>query len=128
MRERLTGAKNLRRRPGIFNTDERFFVRFAPRNDKVSRYLRSSSVTIIPLTEIKSKSLLSRAVFSEEPNYMVLFVTAVCNARCPMCFYWEEIESANARLELRLEEFEKISQKLNHLHYLSIGGGEPFIR
>ncbi|MGW8180210.1 MAG: radical SAM protein, partial [bacterium] len=51
-----------------------------------------------------------------------------CNARCPMCFYWEEIESANAKLELRLEEYEKISQNLNHLYYLSIGGGEPFTR
>jgi MoaA/NifB/PqqE/SkfB family radical SAM enzyme len=45
-----------------------------------------------------------------------------------MCFYWEEIESANTKLELRLEEYEKISQNLDHLHYLSIGGGEPFIR
>jgi MoaA/NifB/PqqE/SkfB family radical SAM enzyme len=65
---------------------------------------------------------------STEPNYMVVFVTAVCNARCPMCFYWEEIESANAKFELRLEEYEKISVNLNHLYYLSIGGGEPFIR
>lgn len=81
-----------------------------------------------PLSAIKSKSLLARSMLSPEPSYMVLFATAVCNARCPMCFYWEEIESANAKQELRLEEFEKISEHLNHLHYLSIGGGEPFIR
>jgi MoaA/NifB/PqqE/SkfB family radical SAM enzyme len=71
---------------------------------------------------------LARAVASPQPNYMVMFVTAVCNARCPMCFYWEEIESANAKLELRLEEYEKITQHLDHLYYLSIGGGEPFTR
>lgn len=59
---------------------------------------------------------------------MVLFVTAVCNARCEFCFYWEEIESANAKLELTLEEYQKISRHLHHLYYLSIGGGEPFIR
>lgn len=85
-------------------------------------------MSLIPLTDIRSKSELVKAISSREPNYMVLFVTAVCNARCPMCFYWEAIESANAKLELRLEEYEKISQSLNHLYYLSIGGGEPFIR
>ena len=82
----------------------------------------------LSFSAVKSKSTLARAIFSSEPNYMVLFVTAVCNARCPMCFYWEEIESANARLELRLEEYEQIAEHLNHLYYLSIGGGEPFVR
>jgi MoaA/NifB/PqqE/SkfB family radical SAM enzyme len=85
-------------------------------------------MNFIPLSEIKTKSLLMQAMISAEPNYMVMFVTAVCNARCPMCFYWEQIESANARIELRLEEYEKISENLNYLYYLSIGGGEPFIR
>ena len=80
------------------------------------------------LFSIKSNSDLMRAMFSVEPNYMVMFVTARCNARCPMCFYWKESESADARSELKLEEHEKISKSLNHLHYLSIGGGEPFIR
>lgn len=65
---------------------------------------------------------------SGEPNYVVMFVTAICNARCPMCFYWKESESADAKLELRLAEHIEISKNLNHLHYLSIGGGEPFIR
>ncbi|MCB0314115.1 MAG: radical SAM protein [Calditrichaeota bacterium] len=81
-----------------------------------------------PLSAIKSKSVLARSMLSAEPSYMVLFATAVCNARCPMCFYWEEIESANAKQELRLDEYEKITESLNHLYYLSIGGGEPFIR
>jgi MoaA/NifB/PqqE/SkfB family radical SAM enzyme len=71
---------------------------------------------------------LTRAVLSSGPSYMVLFVTAVCNARCPMCFYWEQIESANAKLELSQEELEKVARSLGHLYYLSIGGGEPFIR
>lgn len=82
----------------------------------------------ISLAGLKSTSLLARSMVSAEPSYLVMFVTAVCNARCPMCFYWEEIDSANAKLELRLEEYERISQKLHHLYYLSIGGGEPFTR
>lgn len=85
-------------------------------------------MSFIPLSGVGSGLTLAPALMSHEPNYLVLFVTAVCNARCPMCFYWEEIESANAKLELRLEEYEKIAANLNHLYYLSIGGGEPFTR
>lgn len=85
-------------------------------------------MTFIPLTNIKSNFELIRSMISSEPNYMVLFVTAMCNARCPMCFYWKEIENANAGSELKLEEYEKITHSLHSLHYLSIGGGEPFIR
>lgn len=85
-------------------------------------------MSYIPSFRAKSKLVLARAMLSDEPNYMVMFVTAVCNARCPMCFYWEQIESANAKLELRLEEYEKIATNLHHLYYLSIGGGEPFTR
>jgi MoaA/NifB/PqqE/SkfB family radical SAM enzyme len=85
-------------------------------------------MTSIPVTNIKSKFELIRSMVSSEPNYMVLFITAMCNARCPMCFYWKEIESANAGVELQTDEYEKITQSLNYLHYLSIGGGEPFIR
>lgn len=65
--------------------------------------------------------------FSAEPSYLIFFVTAVCNARCKHCFYWEEIASANSKKELKLDEIEKISKSMN-LIYLSIGGGEPFLR
>lgn len=68
-----------------------------------------------------------RSYFSAEPSYLIFFVTAVCNARCKHCFYWEEIASANARQELKLEEIDKIARSLR-LIYLSIGGGEPFLR
>lgn len=68
-----------------------------------------------------------RSYFSAEPSYLIFFVTAVCNARCKHCFYWEEIASANAKKELKLPEIEKIAKSLN-LIYLSIGGGEPFLR
>lgn len=68
-----------------------------------------------------------RSYFSSEPSYLIFFITAVCNARCKHCFYWEEIASANARKELKLEEIEKMAKSLS-LIYLSIGGGEPFLR
>ena len=68
-----------------------------------------------------------RSYFSPYPSYCIFFVTAVCNARCEHCFYWEEIASAKAKKELSLDKIEKIADSLD-LIYLSIGGGEPFIR
>ena len=82
----------------------------------------------LSLTNGKTNYDLARSLVSGGPSYMVLFVTALCNARCPMCFYWEEIESAHAKLELRLEEYQKIAGNMKNLYYLSIGGGEPFVR
>ncbi len=45
-----------------------------------------------------------------------------------MCFYWKEGENADIKSELKLEEYEEIARSLNRLYYLSIGGGEPFLR
>lgn len=69
-----------------------------------------------------------RSYLSNSPSYLIFFITAICNARCKHCFYWAEIESANARNELKLDEIEKIAKSLPHLIYLSVGGGEPFLR
>lgn len=68
-----------------------------------------------------------RAVFSPH-NYLIFFVTARCNARCPFCFYWEEIEHWRERKELSFDEIRTFAEKAGHLLYLSIGGGEPFLR
>ena len=77
--------------------------------------------------KIKNSLNFFRSYFSKYPSYLILFVTARCNARCKHCFYWEEIESSKAQLEMKIADFNKIAKSLN-LIYLSIGGGEPFIR
>lgn len=69
-----------------------------------------------------------RALLSRQPNYLILFVTARCNLRCPHCFYLEEINSAVKSRELRLDEFEKISRSLPYLLQLTCTGGETFVR
>lgn len=69
-----------------------------------------------------------RSYFSRHPSYLIFFVTAACNARCKHCFYRTEIESADVLKELKPAEIEKISRSLPDLIYLSIGGGEPFVR
>lgn len=62
------------------------------------------------------------------PSYVILFVTARCNMACKMCFYWENIEKANAKNELTLDEIIQTSKSFGQIINLAIGGGEPFIR
>jgi MoaA/NifB/PqqE/SkfB family radical SAM enzyme len=67
------------------------------------------------------------AFISPHPTYLILYVTARCNARCQMCFYWQNLNKQHD-LELTLDEFSKISSKMNRLIQLSIAGGEPTLR
>ncbi|MDP7079303.1 MAG: radical SAM protein [Candidatus Undinarchaeales archaeon] len=63
-----------------------------------------------------------------KPVYVILFVTARCNARCKHCFYWKNIDQAEARDELKLEEIERICKGLGQLMQVSLTGGETFLR
>jgi len=84
---------------------------------------------VTPLSRLANQTYhYLRALQSSGPNYMILFVTARCNLRCPHCFYIKEIESADKDRELRLDEFEKISKSLPNLLQLTCTGGETFIR
>lgn len=62
------------------------------------------------------------------PQWMIFFVTARCNARCSMCFYWKEIEHADKSRELSLDEIRKVAASLPKITYLSLSGGEPYLR
>ncbi|GAI16765.1 unnamed protein product [marine sediment metagenome] len=45
-----------------------------------------------------------------------------------MCFNWKSIDNAKNKKELTLDEIKKISMKFPNLIYLTISGGEPFLR
>lgn len=62
------------------------------------------------------------------PKYIIYFVTARCNAKCKMCFYWRQRDHANPASELTLVEIEKITQYLGNISIVSLTGGEPFLR
>ena len=62
------------------------------------------------------------------PQWLIFFVTARCNARCSMCFYWDEIEHASQAEELSLEEIRQVARSLPKLTYPSLSGGEPYLR
>src|SRR3989338_6563225 len=62
------------------------------------------------------------------PSHLIFFVTSKCNADCKFCFNWKNIEDAEKRKELTLEEINKISKSFRYLVQLTISGGEPFLR
>ena len=62
------------------------------------------------------------------PQWLIYFATARCNARCPMCFYLDEIEAAGRGRELDADEVARIAAALPPITYLSLSGGEPFLR
>ena len=58
------------------------------------------------------------------------FVTSKCNARCDFCFNLDNVVGWEERKEdeLGLEEIRKIARNLKRLPYITMSGGEPFIR
>lgn len=69
-----------------------------------------------------------RFMFSKKPYYIVLHPTARCNCKCSFCFNWEGVKNAKEEDELKMEEINRISKNLGYVKYLTISGGEPFIR
>ena len=60
------------------------------------------------------------------PVYFILFVTNQCNAKCPHCFYWENLGKNNTILTL--SEIDKFSKTMRPLYHINLTGGEPFLR
>ena len=72
--------------------------------------------------------IISTLLHPRSVSYCIFFVTARCNYRCKMCFYWQEIGAADVTEELSIEEIEKIAGHMPHLFDLNLTGGEPFLR
>jgi MoaA/NifB/PqqE/SkfB family radical SAM enzyme len=66
--------------------------------------------------------------FSKQPAYLILFVTSRCNARCKMCFNWQNNNRASKEQELSLSEIISISEHFKNIMQFTISGGEPFLR
>jgi len=58
-----------------------------------------------------------------KPLYLIHFVTERCNANCSHCFL-----SENSVNELSLDEVREFTEKLGLLPFLTLTGGEPFLR
>ena len=69
------------------------------------------------------KILFHKNIF---PEQVTLFVTNRCNLRCKHCFYWQSLNRKDN--EFTIEEIEKVSKSMGRFSFLSLGGGEPFLR
>lgn len=61
------------------------------------------------------------------PLYLVYHVTYRCNMACRFCFLAGQL-NRDTGTELNLGEVEQLSRSLPELLWLTIGGGEPFLR
>ena len=67
-------------------------------------------------------------ISSDQPGYVIFYVTNRCNFRCNFCFYREQIDKGLKPDELSVDEIKKMTLKIGTLVQLSMTGGEPFLR
>lgn len=63
---------------------------------------------------------------SSMPEQVTLFVTDKCNLKCRHCFYWRDLNSGKNNFELG--ELEKVLRTMGSFSFVSLTGGEPFLR
>ena len=58
------------------------------------------------------------------------FVTSQCNARCNFCFNLDNVVNWSKRkpTELTLDEIRRVAASADRLPYITLSGGEPFVR
>ena len=69
-------------------------------------------------------SHFSSFLFKKKLKHLILHVTNHCNFRCSHCF----VDFVNIKRDLKIDEYKKISENINNLFWLDVGGGEPFLR
>lgn len=63
------------------------------------------------------------------PPYIILFASNNCPNRCKHCWYNDDWKTNNIKEKiLTFDEIEKISKKIKYIHFLTITGGEAFLR
>jgi len=67
-----------------------------------------------------------RAVFNRDLDFLIFFVTSICNAKCGHCFYWQNLNAPDEGFAL--EDIEKVARSTPRFRTLLISGGEPFLR
>lgn len=61
------------------------------------------------------------------PIHLTFFVTNRCQCRCRHCFHWQEL-NRNPEREMSLAKIDRVAHSLGPLLWLSLTGGEPFLR
>ncbi len=80
------------------------------------------------LLQLQRLVKLARSAYNHDPWYLIFSVTGRCNQRCSMCFYWQNIDQADPKKELTINEIRQIAPHFKSLFQLTLSGGEPLIR
>jgi len=66
----------------------------------------------------------------EQPFKVNFAITWQCNSRCKHCYIWRTCidKPEQVKQEVKLDEVEAIFKNFSHLTWLSLTGGEPFLR
>lgn len=63
------------------------------------------------------------------PIHLTVFVTGACNLRCRHCFHWREVAAGVPGPALEdLQRLADSTARMGPLLWVSLGGGEPFLR
>ena len=71
---------------------------------------------------------LPHLLHKSRPIHLVMFVTKVCNARCPFCFYLEDANFSLEQGDLTMDEITQVSKSLGNMLWVAFSGGEVFLR
>ena len=82
--------------------------------------LRQASLIINKLISVCK--LFTKNTFG--PEQVTFFVTDRCNLKCDHCFVNKNIEKD----ELTVDEYKQLSKKMGRVSYVTVTGGEPFLR
>ncbi|MBT3404861.1 glycosyltransferase [archaeon] len=93
---------------------------------KILTYIAGGLGLISNSIKNNSKINLAKTLLGKSPSYVIFYVTSRCNSRCKYCFFWKELNQK--RNELSLNEITKITKSFDNLLYVSLTGGEPFLR
>lgn len=83
---------------------------------------------VYPLMKAKIRRRFDRVTIPYKIN---LHITYSCNSRCQTCFIWKKYRKRPGlkEKELKADDWKEFFEKLgNDLYWLSISGGEPFLR
>jgi hypothetical protein len=94
----------------------------ARRPDTFSAGVRRRKAVRMSMARLQSAARLF-APGAHMPVYLLVFVTARCDARCGHCFYWQELNSGNR--ELSLEEYDRLARSLGPVLQVTLTGGNP---
>lgn len=86
-----------------------------------------TSLLCFPFYKIPLSFVSKKVDFIKTPPLNVVFaVTGKCNSKCRTCFVWQHQNGQDK--ELTLDEYQSIFQSMAKTYWVTVGGGEPFLR